>query len=96
MRREELTDKFALKMSKNPRYSDLFPLRPQQQLRVRNPKPYLELKANTARLYNSPLFYMRRRLNALAQREGGTTAGAASGNDGQRDIRCDFIYDEWR
>ena len=92
-RRIELTDKFAIKMQKNKRFADLFPLRPEDQLRVRNPKPFLEFQAKTARLYNSPIFYMRRRLNALALEASNaptTTTGPSV------DTRCDFLFDEWR
>ena len=65
-RRVILTDKFATALQQNPRFAYLFPLRPQQQLRARNAKPFLEEKASSARLYNSPLYYWRRRLNQMS------------------------------
>ena len=70
-RRKNLTDKFALKMKNNPKYSHYFPERGEDRRRARNGNKYVEHEAGTARLYNSPLFYMRRRLNVL-EREGRT------------------------
>ena len=57
-RRIQLTDNFATKLQSNPKYAHLFPMRPEDQLRVRNPKPFVEEHARTARLYNSPLYYL--------------------------------------
>ena len=61
-RRDARCDKFAAKCLENPRYRDWFPLnliaRP-----TRNALRYKESFARTKRLYNSPLYHMRRRLN---------------------------------
>ena len=95
-RRVNLTDKFAINLQKNPKYTHLFPERPEDQLRVRNPKPYIEEHARTARLYNSPLFYMRRRLNELAQEEALQRRQVQSASTRNNEPRCDFIFDEWR
>ena len=62
-RREEALTKFALKTLKNPKYSNRwFPTRNIQRVN-RETKPYLEEHAAGSRLYNSPIFEMRRRLN---------------------------------
>ena len=61
-RRITLTDKFAEKCLKNDRFSAWFP----EARRVRNTRAstkYLEEYARCERLKNSPVFYMRRRLN---------------------------------
>ena len=59
-RRIELCDKFATKAAANPRF-DWFPLRTGRS--GRHAETYRELPARTDRLFNSPLFYFRRRLN---------------------------------
>ena len=102
-RRSDLTDKFALKLRNNPRYSYLFPQRPLEQRRARRGNRYVEENARTSRLFNSPIYYMRRRLNVL-DREGGGEEGGNIGGHGSvgrdgRNVeaqRCDFLFDEWR
>ena len=64
-RRIILTDKFALKLAASEKHKHLFPERPSAQRRARNGNVYTEFPATTQRLYNSPLYYMRRRLNYL-------------------------------
>ena len=61
-RRIELTDKFAQKCLGNDRFKEWFP---EKRLRrsTRNNEKYVEEYARCERLKNSPLFYMRRRLN---------------------------------
>ena len=59
-RRIELCDKFAQKAANNPRF-ELFHQRTGRT--GRHGDTYQELQARTDRLYNSPLFYYRRRLN---------------------------------
>ena len=59
-RRVELCDKFANKALKT-RFARWFPLRPGRSTRVS--EVYLEEYARCNRLLDSPLFYMRRRLN---------------------------------
>ena len=62
-RRDARCDKFAAKCLENPRYKEWF--RPVDQVRTtRNTLKYKESHSRTTRLYNSPLFAMRRRLNA--------------------------------
>ena len=59
-RRIELCDKFAQKASTNPRF-DWFPERVGRS--GRRAETYQEFQARTDRLFNSPLYYYRRRLN---------------------------------
>ena len=61
-RRNKLFQNFAQKIVKNPNYADLFPLNNSIQ-NTRRPKVYREIFAKTDRLYNSPLYAMRRFLN---------------------------------
>ena len=98
-RRHELTDKFATKMKNNSKFSYLFPERTSEQRRARNGKRFVEFEARTSRLFNSPLYHMRRRLNEMEKegRDGRkedvreAPAGTAQGR-----ARCDFLFDEWR
>ena len=62
-RRDARSDKFSAKCLANPRYQSWFQLNPHQR-DTRHALKYKELHARTKRLYNSPLFEMRRRLNA--------------------------------
>ena len=59
-RRVELCDKFAQKAVGNPRF-EWFPERTGRS--GRHGETYVELQARTDRLFNSPLFFFRRRLN---------------------------------
>ena len=61
-RREKAFLKFAKKSANNPIYAHWFKLN-QNQTSQRCPKTYEERFARTSRLYNSPLFSMRRVLN---------------------------------
>ena len=60
-RRIMLCDKFANKALCNPRFESWFPLRNARS--GRRKEEYQELQARTDRLFNSPLYYYRRRLN---------------------------------
>ena len=60
-RRIELCDKFAAKAAANPAFERWFPLR--QARSGRHAEQYHELPSRTDRLFNSPLFNFRRRLN---------------------------------
>ena len=62
-RRIELTDKFAKKCLGHSEFQKWFPLRPRARAGNRGGEKYLEESARTDRLMNSPVFYMRRRLN---------------------------------
>ena len=61
-RRIRHSDKFAEKCINNPRFSSWFPLK-QGRTSARNPEKYQEQFARCDRLRNSPLHYMRRRMN---------------------------------
>ena len=61
-RRIEATDKFAYKCLSNPRFCKWFPKKT-NRTSARNKEEYLEEFAKCERLKNSPIFYMRRRLN---------------------------------
>ena len=63
-RRLELSDKFATKAVKNPRFSHWFPIKkPSRATRSSGIVQYEEKFARCKRLKNSPLFFMCRRLN---------------------------------
>ena len=61
-RRDARTLKFARKSLANPRFGHWFPLNPVERV-TRNPLIYQETHARTKRLYDSPVFHMRRLLN---------------------------------
>ena len=58
-----LSEAFATKTSANPSYSDWFPLKADQGYPLRRPLIYEEEFAAENRLFNSPLYRMRRLLN---------------------------------
>ena len=64
-RRVEICDKFAKKSLANPRFQHWFPTKMSRtSLRGgKNSEKFQEFKARCDRLYYSPLFYLRRRLN---------------------------------
>ena len=70
-RRIEQTDKFALKAAASDRFARWFPLRSARQTRGSGRTQYAETYARCDRLYNSPVFYMRRRLNGKTGKEYG-------------------------
>ena len=61
-RRIELTDKFARKAAASPRFCHWFPKNTARRS-ARNTDTYVEFFAKNDRLKDSPLYYMRRRLN---------------------------------
>ena len=61
-RRIEATDKFASKCADSDRFYEWFP-EVERQRTTRNRDTYVEQYARCDRLYYSPLYYMRRRLN---------------------------------
>ena len=61
-RRDRRTEKFARRSLSSPRFRNWFPLQPVQRS-TRNPLIYQEKFAKTKRLYNSPIYHMRRILN---------------------------------
>ena len=72
-RRVELTDKFSQSCLKNDRYKHWFPLRGAGRRSARvTAEIYQESFARCDRLKNSPVFYMRRRLNGKAGKVYGT------------------------
>ena len=67
VRRVHSCTEFAIKMQQSRRFSYLFPenIYPEDMAELRNTKKYREDFARSKRLYNSPLFTMRRILNDL-------------------------------
>ena len=71
-RRIEQCDKFAAKCAGSERFEHWFPLKEgRRSARNGGKEKYKEEFARCKRLYNSPLFYMRRRLNGKEGREYG-------------------------
>ena len=65
-RRQRLTDKFIMKAASDPKYqAKWFPIKTFVGHDLRKEKYYQEHYARTDRLYNSPLYYYRRRLNEI-------------------------------
>ena len=62
-RRIEASDKFAKKSLGLPRFSGWFPLRNTGRSGVRRGEVFQEEYARTNRLFHSPIFFMRRRMN---------------------------------
>ena len=60
-RREKLCLKFALKLEKNPKFTNWFVRNTNTHLR--NPKKYIEPYARTNKFYNSPILYLTRIMN---------------------------------
>ena len=66
-RREGLVKKFAVKTSKNHRFSDgWFPEKPITQHNTRQSQKYLELRPRTERMKRNPIYHMRRVLNSIS------------------------------
>ena len=68
VRRQEAVRKFAQKTSENSFYSYMFP-KTDSARDLRSTKTFVEKFARSNRLYNSPLYYMRRLLNNTADSE---------------------------
>ena len=68
-RRIDHCDKFASKCVNSERYSTWFPLNGGRS--TRGSLPYKETYARCSRLYDSPLYYMRRRLNGKEEKKYG-------------------------
>ena len=64
-RRSRLVDKFVLKTAANPAFEDWFPLKNFTHHDLRVEKIYHEEFARTDRLYKSPIYTYRRRLNEI-------------------------------
>ena len=65
-RRTDAFERFAVKCSKNPLINFKWcPLNPEPQYPLRQRRRYLEENARTQKLYDSPLFALRRTLNRL-------------------------------
>ena len=62
-RRIDICDKFAVKCINSRRFTHWFPLRVSGRAGNRRGDKYLEKYARCDRLRNSPLYYMRRRMN---------------------------------
>ena len=61
-RRDERGDRFATRCLTNPRFAAWFPAQPHARV-TRRPLAFMEERARTSRLYSSPIFHLRRRLN---------------------------------
>ena len=68
-RRINACKKFATGLSKSERYKYLLPLNTREGMGTRRGKKFCEEFSRTNRLYNSPLFFMRRLLNELYEEE---------------------------
>ena len=67
-RRQRMVDKFILKASENPQFAESwFPKRAIFDHNLRKDYFYHEEFARTTRLYNSPIYYYRRRLNEISR-----------------------------
>ena len=64
-RRLTMVDKFITKTVNNPKYRSWFPHRILSTHDLRSEKIYEEKHARTSRLYKSPLYFYRRRLNYI-------------------------------
>ena len=64
-RRLGMVDRFVIKNAANPAYNRWFPTRSWSGHNLRQERIYEEKKAKTGRLYNSPLYFFRRRLNCI-------------------------------
>ena len=62
-RRVELAYNFALKSSKTPRHSGMFPPNPAYRSNMRHLKPFLEHQCHSSRYFNSSIPSMARLLN---------------------------------
>ena len=72
-RREELTAKFARKCAADPAFDHWFPLKEHRSsARIKSKEIYLEKKARTERMKNSPVYYFRRILNGKVGKTYGT------------------------
>ena len=71
-RRVAQCDKFALKCVRSDRFKEWFPLNQARRSARREGEKYKEEYARCSRLYNSPIFYMRRRLNGKVGKQYGT------------------------
>ena len=64
-RRQRRVDSFISKAAGNPRFGHWFPLRPDEQMNLRNRRKIQEIRSKTERRHNGPLAYLRRRANDL-------------------------------
>ena len=68
-RREAAFLNFTKSLLLNDRYVDWFPVTEDTHVNLRNKKHYTEFYARTERMYNSPLYSMRRAMNRLYNEE---------------------------
>ena len=64
-RRQRLFDRFALKAADDPRFKKWFPRKVFTHPNLRRELLFEEKFAHTERLYRSPVYAMRRRLNTI-------------------------------
>ena len=69
-RRLRLVDKFIIKCAMSERFSEKwFPKKEFVHMDLRKELVYVEKYARTSRLYDSPLYFYRRRLNEIHQHD---------------------------
>ena len=66
-RRQGLVERFVLRLSSNPRFSDWLPQNDSGTYELRRTKKYQELPFRTERLRRAPLYSFRRVLNFLEE-----------------------------
>ena len=66
VRRSLLSQRFAIKCTKNEKMNDMFPLN-QTNLNTRYSEKYVVTRAKTSRLANSAIPMMQRQLNKISQ-----------------------------
>ena len=64
-RRDMACEAFAVGLCRSERYQEWLPRRETVGVGLRRKRPYKEFEAKTNRLYNSPLYTYRRRLNDI-------------------------------
>ena len=72
VRRQKLFENFCIKMSQSEKFSNRWLPKlyiEEEMMRLRRQKQYVEFHARTERLYNSPLYAMRRFLNSVSRRD---------------------------
>ena len=84
LRRETLLDRFVMKTAKNPRFlREWFPCRTFHHHDLRKELVLEEGKVRTERLYRSPIFFYKRRLNEIYQHEYNLTEGNEYNEDNE-------------
>ena len=95
-RRIEACDKFAQKCLSSRRFSGWFPLKLGGRASSRKRENYIEEHARCNRLRDTPIYYMRRRLNGKEGKiYGKRNQEYRDGNDaGRSDVHPNFVNDD--